>query len=68
MALGKGEMGSPSPAMLGGLGAWGSPVHGTAAPHLNPLQQHRPEPTLHRSPLIRPGVAYAESDTMTPNH
>lgn len=33
-----------------------------------PLQQQRPEPTPHRSPLIRPGVTYPESDTMTPNH
>lgn len=70
MALGKRDMACPFPSLLSGLEAWRMPVHGTAAPHLDPgpLQQQKLELTPHRSPLIRPGVTYPESDTMTPNH
>lgn len=71
MTLGKREEGCPFPSMLSGLEAWRMPVRGTAAPpHLEPgpLQQQRPQLTPHRSPLIRPGVTYPESDTVTPNH
>lgn len=40
------------------------PVRGTAVPCVDPgpLQQQRPEPIPCRSPPIRPGVTYPESD------
>lgn len=40
------------------------PVYGTTVPHMDPgpLQEQRPELIHCRSPPIRPGVTYPESD------